>query len=70
MQTLNLSISGMSCGHCVRAVRDALAHLPGVAVEQVDIGTASIKYDPAVVSLDEVTGAIEDAGYAAEATAR
>ena len=70
MQTVDLSISGMSCGHCLRAVREALAELPGVQVDKVEIGTATISYDPAVLALDEVTRAIEDAGYAAEASAR
>jgi copper chaperone CopZ len=70
MQTLTLSITGMSCGHCVRAVRDALAQLPGVSVGQVQIGSATIDYDSSLVAVGDVTQAIEDAGYAAEAAAR
>jgi copper chaperone CopZ len=69
MQT-TLSISGMSCGHCVQAVREALASVPGVTVEQVRIGAATLSYDPAAVAIDDVVRAIEDAGYAPEVSSR
>ena len=38
MQRLSIPIAGMSCGGCVRAVRDALAKVPGVNIEQVTVG--------------------------------
>jgi copper chaperone CopZ len=63
MERMTLSIGGMSCGHCVRAVRDALAELPGVAVERVDVGTATVAVDPAQGSRASVEEAIRDAGY-------
>ena len=60
---VDLAISGMSCGHCVAAVRDALEQVPGVAVQQVAIGTASVALDPASVSTATVVAAVQDAGY-------
>ncbi len=69
-QQVNLSIGGMSCGHCVAAVRDALEQLPGVAVQQVAIGTASVALDPTSVSAATVVSAIQEAGYDARVADR
>jgi copper chaperone CopZ len=63
MEKMTLSIEGMSCGHCVRAVRDALAEVPGVAVERVDVGSATVALDPARSSRTAVEEAVRDAGY-------
>ena len=66
-ETLTLRIDGMSCAHCVRAVRDALADVPGVTVERVDIGGATVAFDPARTSPaavgNAVADAVRDAGY-------
>jgi copper chaperone len=64
---LDLEIEGMSCGHCVAAVSEALRELPGVTVEAVRIGSAAVSYEPDRVSLDEILLAVEDAGYSAQA---
>lgn len=58
-----ITIEGMSCGHCVAAVREALAALPGVTVENVGIGSAKLAYDPNQTTIDAIRAAIEDAGY-------
>ena len=60
-----LAIDGMSCGHCVRAVTEALTEVPGVRVERVTIGSAELAYDPATASVDDATRAIAEAGYSA-----
>jgi copper chaperone len=57
-----ITISGMSCGHCVAAVRKALAGVAGVEVQEVQIGTAVVGVD-SPVTLAAATAAIEDAGY-------
>lgn len=61
--TTTLRIDGMSCAHCVKAVRDALAEVPGVQVERVDIGEATVRHDPTVASRDAIADAVRDAGY-------
>lgn len=66
MEKLGLAISGMSCGHCVGAVTQALEELDGVAVEKVTIGAAEVSYDPAVRAVDDILDAVADAGYQAE----
>ena len=63
METLTMHIDGMSCGHCVKAVRDALAELPGVEVKDVAIGAATVAYDPAETPRSELVEAVRDAGY-------
>ena len=67
MERVTMQIDGMSCGHCVKAVRDALAELPGVQVERVDIGTATVAFDPAQTPRAQVVEAVRDAGYEASA---
>ena len=67
MQPLVLHVSGMSCGHCLHAVSSALSQLPGVSVRSVRIGRAEIDYDPAMVTPEQISAAVAEAGYAATA---
>ena len=60
----SLAISGMSCGHCVSAVKKALANVPGVDVDHVEIGSATLHFDAAKTDIAHITQAVEDAGYA------
>jgi copper chaperone len=68
MERVTMKIEGMSCGHCVAAVKGALEPLAGVQVEQVSIGEAVLAYDPAVTSPSAISEAIEDEGYAVVST--
>lgn len=68
MQTVTLQINGMSCGHCVNAVRQALEAVPGVTVENVAIGSARVSYEPDKTKTTDITEAVTDAGYEAHAT--
>jgi copper ion binding protein len=63
MDRMTMQIDGMSCAHCVKAVRDALSELPGVQVERVDVGSATVAYDDARVTKSAVLDAVRDAGY-------
>ncbi|HEX5581723.1 MAG TPA: heavy-metal-associated domain-containing protein [Gemmatimonadaceae bacterium] len=65
MSRTTLKIDGMSCGHCVSAVKKALEGLDGVAVESVAVGSATVEYDPAVASPEAIVEAVNDAGYTA-----
>jgi copper chaperone len=65
MERVELTIEGMSCEHCVRAVRGRLERTPGVKVDDVQVGSASIEYDPATTSVDDLEEAIADEGYTA-----
>jgi copper chaperone CopZ len=63
METMELTIRGMSCGHCVARVTKALASLPGVSVDRVEIGRATIQVDPAAVSVAQIGAALDAAGF-------
>jgi len=65
MDRLTLAIDGMSCSHCVAAVRGALEELDGVRAEQVEIGRATVAYDPAKANPREIVAAVDAAGYEA-----
>ena len=65
MQPLELTIEGMSCEHCVRAVKNRLTATPGVTVDEVVVGSAKLRYDPAKTNVDEIEEAIADEGYTA-----
>lgn len=63
MKQLALKIDGMSCGHCVARVQKALAKVEGVHVDQVEIGSARVSYQPDRVSPQRIREAVEDAGF-------
>ena len=68
MTKLSMQIRGMSCGHCVQAVRRALESVPGVSVNDVTIGAADVTFDESTTTPQEVQQAVEDEGYAVAGT--
>ena len=64
MERMTLKIDGMTCGHCVSQVTQALEALEGVKLEQLAVGSATVAFDPEVASEERITQAIEDQGYA------
>lgn len=69
MEQTTIAIQGMSCGHCVAAVKGALAGLDGVQVQEVKVGSATVAYDPGAVTPRQIAAAIESEGYAAQVPA-
>ncbi|HET9012029.1 MAG TPA: heavy-metal-associated domain-containing protein [Gemmatimonadaceae bacterium] len=65
MEPLHLTIEGMTCQHCVRAVDGRLRKTPGVEVTQVTIGSADLRFDPTRTTVDDIAEAIADEGYTA-----
>jgi copper chaperone CopZ len=65
MKQLKLEVTGMSCGHCVGAVREALAAVPGVKVDNVSIGSVSVSFDETRTTVGDLVDAVADAGYEA-----
>lgn len=63
MKEYLIRIDGMSCHHCVMAVRKKLATLSGVEVKDVTIGSARVVYDESRVSAEDLRSAVEEAGY-------
>jgi copper chaperone CopZ len=57
MQRVSIPIAGMSCGGGVNNVRNALTRIPGVQVEQVEVGSATVAYEAAVTSPEALRAA-------------
>lgn len=62
MQTHAFDISGMTCDHCVRAVKKALEGVPGVRRADVRVGHADVESED-TVRKDLLVTAIEEEGY-------
>lgn len=65
MNTLTLTVSGMSCMGCVNSVKNLVGALPGVSTVQVDLasGRVVVTHDPAAASPEAIRAAIEGGGY-------
>ena len=62
---VNLRIGEMSCQHCVQKVTAALMELDGVRQVKVNLkrGTATVKYDPESVQIQEMGAAVNQDGF-------
>jgi len=59
------NIVGMTCDHCVAAVTEELASIPGVTGVDVDLATgAAVVRSDGPVEDEAVRSAVEEAGYA------
>ena len=65
MNTIQLSVTGMTCGGCVNSVKNVLTALPGVQSADVTLnpGQANVTYDPARIAPAALVQAIIDAGF-------
>ncbi len=63
MAEANIAIEGMSCQHCVMAVKKALGGVPGILESNVQVGSASVKYDDTKIKKEDIETKIEKAGY-------
>lgn len=58
-----LQVEGMSCGHCVKHVKDALVEIGGTNVEvSLEGKSATGEFDESIAT-DAIKAAVEDAGY-------
>ena len=62
MKTEKIEIKGMSCMHCVKAVKDELSKL-NINVKNVGVGSVEVEYDEANTKREEILKAITEAGY-------
>ena len=69
MNTTELTVSGMTCGHCQTAVTKALQGVEGVTDAQVDLASGKVTVtgtpDP-----QALVAAIVDEGYGAQVASR
>lgn len=63
-ETETVTVTGMTCEHCVRAVTEELTKLEGVRHVEVQLATGQVTlHTAAPVSPDAVRAAVEEAGY-------
>ncbi|MGA7837811.1 MAG: cation transporter [Ignavibacteriaceae bacterium] len=62
MKSETIKIEGMSCQHCVMAVKKELSKLD-LKVNDVQIGSASIEFDEKKISQADIDKAVEEAGF-------
>ena len=64
-ETAQIKIRGMICRSCTDAVEETLLHTPGVISARVSYikGRAELRYDPDIVSLEQIEKRIEASGY-------
>jgi copper chaperone len=61
-----LSLSGMSCGHCVMAVKQALQEVDAVEIESVEIGKAIISTPDFSAVEERIKSDLAEEGYPVE----
>jgi copper chaperone len=64
-QTLEYTVSGMSCGHCETSVKDELSTLEGVESVDVDLATKLVVVRGEGLDDAAIRTAIGEAGYEA-----
>jgi copper chaperone CopZ len=64
VSTSSVTVTGMTCDHCVSSVTEEISALPGVTSVDVDLATGTVVID-STTDLDPsaVEGAVEEAGY-------
>jgi Cu+-exporting ATPase len=66
MAHLVLNLSGMHCEACVRRVRAALEKVPGVAVQDVSVGSARLLAEDGAARQEAIRAAISKTGFGVE----
>ena len=63
-ERVELAIEGMTCASCATRIEKRLNKLDGVSAS-VNFASehAAVAFDPGVVSVDDLIGAVEAAGY-------
>jgi copper chaperone len=65
MENVTLNVTGMSCGHCVKAIEGSVGELNGVQSVKVnlDSGKVDVSYNSSEITLETIKETIDDQGY-------
>ena len=63
MERTTYAVRGMTCEHCLVAVRDEVGAVPGVTTVDVDLAAGAVTVEGDAVSPAAVAAAVEEAGY-------
>ncbi len=59
-----ITVSGMTCGHCVSSVTEELKKITGVSEVQVDLETGKVEITSSTdLAQNDISHAITEAGY-------
>jgi copper chaperone CopZ len=62
--TTTFQVTGMTCGHCERAVTEEISQIPGVRDVAVDLGSGSVTVTATkLVDRSDIASAVDEAGY-------
>lgn len=67
--SIELNVSGMSCGHCKTAVEDALKKISGVQEVRVNLEQGKAVVEGENVDTSLLIAAVIDEGYSAQVVA-
>jgi copper chaperone CopZ len=63
--TTTFLVSGMTCGHCVAAVKEEVAKLPSVTEVEIDLASGAVTVlSGEALDTVAIDAAIDEAGYA------
>lgn len=63
MSEYTFEVTGMTCGHCVMTVTEAISAVPGVSGVQVDLASGRASVTGSEVDASAVADAVAAAGY-------
>ncbi|MFI7190024.1 heavy-metal-associated domain-containing protein [Nocardia nova] len=64
MSTTTVTVTGMTCSHCVSSVREEVGKIPGVTGVAVDLASGRVDIDSAdPVDRARIADAVDEAGY-------
>ena len=63
MNTLTLSVPGMTCGHCEASVKHEVGAVAGVSDVAVDLDTKDVRVTGSELDRDAIVAAIDEAGF-------
>lgn len=65
MDTITYTVPGMTCGHCVSAVRGEVERLDGIEAVEIDLDTKLVVVRGEGLDDPAIRAAIDEAGYEA-----
>ncbi|OLF13410.1 heavy-metal-associated domain-containing protein [Actinophytocola xanthii] len=64
MTTSTFTVTGMTCQHCVGAVREEVSRIPGVTGVDVDLASGRVTVtSEGPVATEDVRASVDEAGY-------
>lgn len=64
-QTIQLSVTGMTCDHCVKSVTSALQGVSGVTAAKVDLQAKAAVVEGEALDTTKLIEAVKEEGYEA-----